>query len=89
MKKFLALIIVLGLPLVAIPAGAAKGLSNLSCTDIRSQAEIRAKGWKWTNDRIEEAGFKKRVDPRILEAAKINKKSLTQWATIYQAFCKP
>ena len=88
MKKFLALIIVLGLPLVAIPAGAAQGLGNMSCSDIQDRAAGHLEVWKDKADTITDFEPDSLAQQKLIEEIELQGRLIIQWATVYQAFCR-
>ena len=89
MKKVIALVIVLGLPLVVTPAGAAKGLGHMSCIDIETFAAASLKNWTQTLSLFDRVKRGSLGHQRLTEGVEYHRKHLIQWATIYQAFCKP
>ena len=100
MKKVIALIIVLGLPLVVTPAGAESGLSKVKCDEIVDHYNSLSSLIKGLSQQILKDALValNSSNPRhrnwelvkmMTETVKKYDQKKTDLATQYQAFCKP
>ena len=88
MKKVIALVIVLGLPLVASPVGAESGLSKVKCEGIKKHYNFLLLMIEAGNEEIRKNYQHPHINITIEYVEKMQRQ-LTGLATQYQAFCKP